>query len=219
MLKRSAPLLDDIIHGRSLVILGSVLNQALQPQEALHYLDQARTILKAAGNVSTLAKACQFISWVHYDQGRLQEALEAIEEAWKYAELTDSPRIQATVSLTFDMILFSGGKDAEAWKQIEIVLMKASYTGDRLGIARALEYMGYEYLRRGEYQNAYGAYDTAAEKYFGTVYAETGGERCKDNMARVEWKQRNPDTVVGFSRPRMDTDKNPFLFPCSSICE
>ena len=69
--KKCAPLLDDVIHGRSLVLLGSVLNQALQPQEALHYLDQARTILKAAGNVSTFAKACQFISWVHYDQGRL----------------------------------------------------------------------------------------------------------------------------------------------------
>ena len=219
MLKRSAPLLDDIIHGRSLVILGSVLNQALQPQEALHYLDQARTILKAAGNVSTLAKACQFISWVHYDQGRLQEALDAIEEAWKHAELTDSSHIQATVSLTFGMILFGAGKDAEAWKQIEIVLMKAAYTGDRLGITCALEYMGYGYFRRGDYQNAYGAYDTAAEKYLGTDYAETGGERCKDNMARVEWKQRNPDTVVGFSRPRMDTDKNPFLPPCSSICE
>ena len=196
------------------MLLGSVLNQALQPQEALHYLDQARTILKAAGNVSTLAKACQFISWVHYDQGRLQEALDAIEEAWEHAELTDSPRIQATVSLTFGMILFSAGIYAEAWKQIEIVLMKASYTGDRLGIARALEYMGYGYLRSG----AYGAYDTAAEKYLGTDYAETGGERCKDNMARVEWKPGNSDTVVGFSRPRMDTDKNPFLFPCSSIC-
>ena len=150
--KKCAPLLDDIIHGRSLVILGSVLNQALQPQEALHYLDPARTILKAAGNVSTLAKACQFISWVHYDQGRLQEALDAIEEAWKHAELTDSSHIQATVSLTFGMILFGAGKDAEAWKQIEIVLMKAAYTGDRLGITCALEYMGYGYLRSGDYQ-------------------------------------------------------------------
>ena len=32
-------------------------------------------------------------------------------------------------------------------------------------------------------------------------------------MARVEWKQGNPDTVFGFSRSRMDTDKNPFLPP------
>ena len=54
--KKCAPLLDDVIHGHSLVLLRSVVNQALQPQEALHYLDRARTILKAAGNVPLLLK-------------------------------------------------------------------------------------------------------------------------------------------------------------------
>jgi tetratricopeptide (TPR) repeat protein len=160
---KCATLSDDVIHGRSLMHLGAVLRRAGQPHEALRYLDQARTMLKAAGNISNLAEACQMISWVHYYEGRLPEALDAIEEAWKYAELTDSPFIQATVSLDFGKVLFSANKDAEAWKQIEIALMKASYTGDRLGIARALEYMGYGYLRRGDYQNAYGAYEAAAE--------------------------------------------------------
>jgi tetratricopeptide (TPR) repeat protein len=116
------------------------------------------------------------------------------------------------------MVLFSANKDAEAWKQIEIALMKASYTGDRLGIARALEYMGYGYLRRGDYQNAYGAYEAAAERYLGTVDADDV-ELCKDNMARIERKQGNPDTVVGFYRPRFGHRQNPFLPPCSSVCE
>ena len=114
--------------------------------------------------------------------GALQSRQAPGEEAWEHGELTDSPRIQATVSLTFGMILFSAGIDAEAWKQIEIVLMKASYTVDRLGIARALEYMGYGYLRSGDYQNAYGAYDTAAEKYLGTVYPKLVGRG-----ARITW--------------------------------
>ena len=209
--KKCAPLSDDVIHGRSLVLLGFSLHQALQPQEALRYLDQARTMLKAAGNISTLSKACQFISRVHYDEGRLQEALDAIEEAWEHAQLTDSPRIQATVSLTFGMILFSADKDAEAWKQIEIALMKASYTGDRLGIARALENMGYGYLRRGDYQNAYGAYEAAAERYLSAVNAYDV-ELCKDNMAKIKLKQRNFD-AVGFRRPRMDINKTLFYPP------
>jgi tetratricopeptide (TPR) repeat protein len=169
-------------------------------------------MLKAAGNIPNLATACQIISWVHYNEGRLPEALDAIEEAWKHAELTDSPSIQANVSLRFGVVLFSANKDAQAWKQIEIALMKASYTGDRLAIARALEYMGYGYLRRGDYQNAYGAYEAAAERYLGTVDAYDV-ERCKDNMAKIEQKQGNPDTVVGFYRPRFDIEKTLFYPP------
>jgi hypothetical protein len=126
--------------------------------------------------------------------------------------LTDSSPIQANVSLDFSVVLFSANKDAEAWTQIEIALMKASYTGDRLNIARALEYMGYGYLRRGDYQNAYGAYEAAAERYLGTVDANFV-ELCKDNMVRIERKQENSDTVVGFYRPGLDPDKTLFYAP------
>jgi len=82
---KCAALLDNIIHGRSLVLLGAVLQQAQQPQEALRYLDQARTMLKAAGNTYNLAGAYLITFRVHYDKGRLLEALDAIEEARKHA--------------------------------------------------------------------------------------------------------------------------------------
>ena len=206
---KCATLADNVIHGRSLVFLGAVLHQAGQLHEALCYLDQVRTMLKAMGNIPHLATACATISRVHYDEGRLQEALDAIEEAWKYAELTESPFIQANVSLAFGKVLFSANRDTKAWKHIEIALMRASYTGDRVYIARALEYMGYGYLRRGDYRNAYGAYEAVAN---GTVEAGLV-ERCEDNMARIEQKQGNPDTVVGFYRPGMDIDKTLFYPP------
>jgi len=206
---KCAALSDDVIHGRSLVCLGDVLHQARQPQKALRYLDQARTMLKAAGNTPNLATACKNISSVYYHEGRLPEALDAIEEAWKHAELTNSPGIQANISLNFGTVLFSADNDAEAWKWIKIALMKASYTGDRFNIAHALEYMGYGYLRRGDYRNAYGAYEAAAD---GAVEAELA-ERCEENMARIERKQGNPDTVVGFSRPGIDNDKTLFYPP------
>ena len=213
---KCAALSDDVIHGRSLVLLGAVLHQARQPQEALRYLDQAQTMLKAAGNIPNLAAAWQNISFVHYHQRSLPDALDAIEEAWKYAELADSPSSQANISLAFGTVLFSANKDVQAWKQIEIALMKASYTGNRLGIARALEYMGYGYLRRGDYQNAYGAYEAAAKRYVGTVDARFEW-RCKGNMAKIERKQENPGTVVGFKRPPLDLDKTLFYPPHSSI--
>ena len=169
-------------------------------------------MLKAAGSTFNLAEACQIISWVHYYEGRLPAALDAIEEAWRRAELTDSPSIQALVSLDLGQFLFSANRDAKAWKYIEIALMKASYTGDRLNIARALQYMGYGYLRRGDYQNAYGAYKAAAEGYLGTVDAHVV-ELCKDNMARIERKQGNPDTIIGFYRPGLEVDKTLFYPP------
>jgi len=206
---KCAALSDNIIHGRSLVRLGAVLQQAQQPQEALRYLDQARTMLKAAGNTYNLANAYQMTSWVHYGQGRLPEALDAIEEAWKHAQLTDKVSIQAAISLHFGRILFSANRDAEAWKYIEISLMKASYIGHRLIVAHALEYMAYGYRRRGDYQNAYGAYEAAGEKYIGTVQSHAT-RTCKENMARIKQQQENTDKVIGFLGHGLDVDRTLF---------
>jgi hypothetical protein len=67
-------------------------------------------------------------------------------------------------------------------------------------------------VRRGDYDNAYGAYEAATENYRGTVHAkrELG---CKDTMARIKMKQRNPDAEVGFYRLPMDPDKSLFYPP------
>jgi len=211
--KTCAALSDNITHGRSLMHLAAVLQQAQQPQEALCHLDKARTMLKAVGNIHNLADAYRITFWVYYGQGRLPEALGAIEEAWKHGQLTENVSIQAQISLDFGRFLFSANRDAEAWAYIEISLVKASYIGNRLTVARALEYMGYGYLRRGDYQNAYGAYEAAAENYIGTVFANVGRRRCKDNMARIKQKQENTDTVIGFYRPGPDVDRTLFNPP------
>ena len=209
---KCAALSDIIIRACSLVLLGIVLERAQQPQETLHYLDQARTILKAAGNTYNLANAYQISAWVNYGQGWLPEALGAIEKAWKHSQLTENMSIQADISLGFGVILFSSNRDAEAWEYIKISLMKASYIGDRLLAAQALEYMGYGYLRRGDYQNAYGAYEPAAEKYLGTVWAHVTS-RCEENMARIKGKEENPDMDIGFYRPALDLNSEILFYP------
>ena len=142
--------LDDVLHARSLVMLGYALNDTQQRQEALIYLDRAKAILKAVGNTIHLGRAYRAIARVHYAGWRLPEALEAIQEAWKHTESSASPSDQAYVSLDFGMILFSLNKDAEAWKYIEIALTKASFIGHRLQVAITLEYMAFGYLRRGD---------------------------------------------------------------------
>ena len=217
---KCAALSDNIIHGRSLVLLSAVLQQAQQPREALRCLDQARFLLKTVGNTYNLANAYRITSWVHGNEGRLPEALGAIKEAWKYAQLTEHEFIQGLVSLDFGRILFSINKDTEAWVHLELSLMKASYFGDRISVAQTLEYMGYGYLRRGDYQNAYNAYKAAAEKYIGTLDARDSIRRCKKNMARIKTKEKNTDIVIGFHRPAIDTDYKilfyPFLQPSAS---
>ena len=215
--KKCSALSDDIVHGRSLLKLGIALKEVQQRQEALYYLDHAKTMFKAVGNTYNLAAAYQFISLVHLAEHRLSDALDAIEEAWKYAELTASRYCQMVISMDFGTILFNANRDTEAWKHIEMALINASYIGDRFRIARALECMGYGYLRRGDYQNAYDAYEASAEKYFGSRLYEYK-KLCKENVKRIKRKQRNPDTVVGFHRPPLDIDETLFYPPCTSVC-
>jgi len=216
---KCAALLDDAVHGRCLLVLGAVLHQAEQWKGALQCLDHAITMLKATSNIPNLASAYRVISWVHYDGHMLPAALHAAEEAWKYVELTDNLSVQADISLDLGRILFSANRDAEAWEYIEISLMKASHIGERFTVARALEYMGYGYLRRGDYQNAYGAYEAAAEKYLGTVEADIA-EVCNENMARIKQEQGNTDTVIGFYRHHLDIDSETLFYPPRpSICD
>ena len=85
--------------------------------------------------------------------------------------------------------------------------------GNRLHSASTLEYMGYGYLRRGDYLNAYGAYKAAAESYLGTVGEKQGCTKCKDNMAKINDMQRNPDLNVGFERSSHDINWPSLFYP------
>ena len=149
--KKCAALSDDVVHGRSLLKLGIALNIAQQREEALHYMEHARTVFMTVGDPYDIARAYQAISWVHLDDHRLLDALDSIEEAWKYAELTSSQYCQMLVSIDLGKILFNNNRDAKASKHIEIALMNASYIGDFHQTGRALDFMGYGYLRRGNY--------------------------------------------------------------------
>ena len=148
--KKCSALSDNIVHGSSLLKLGIALNEVQQQQEALYYMDRARTIFKTVRHTLHLARVYHVISMVHLDEHRLPDALDAIEKAWKYAELTASPYHQSIISLALGRILFNTNQDTKAWKHIEISLINASYFGDRYQAARALECMGYGYLRRGD---------------------------------------------------------------------
>ncbi|KDR71046.1 hypothetical protein GALMADRAFT_75381 [Galerina marginata CBS 339.88] len=220
MVEEKCAALSDNIHGQSLVSMGYALEQASHHQEALSYLEQGSALLQIVKDAPNLADACLVISRVHYQQHRVSEALDAIGEAWRLAEMTDIPGLQANIAGEFCSILFSVNRDTEAWHYLEIFLMKAKHIGKLNQIAHALEYMGYGYLRQGAYQNAYCAYEAAGRQYISSSYPWV--ERiCKDNMARIKQKQGDPDAIVGFYRPILDNDRSLFYpfsqFPVSSM--
>jgi tetratricopeptide (TPR) repeat protein len=208
---KCAGLSDDRIHGMSLVGLGFALTSAKQMQQALEHLNRALIMLKGMKNPPNLLPVYHAVSHTHYCEGRLPEALDSVQEAWKLAESGSNTSYQAIVALSASLIYFSADRDTEAWKHAEIALMKASHVGDRLYIARALEAMGYGYLRRGDFENAYGAYDAAAEEYHASLndIAET---RCKDNRAKIKEKQENPVAEIGFQWHGMDPAVDESLF-------
>ena len=209
--KQCANVSDDI-RVRSLIMLGTALMYSGDRQEALRHLEDAKLRLKAMG-CFLLTEVCFWIAHVHYGDNRLPEALDAVKEAWEHAELSNNLMDRSETSFLFGMILFSANRDAEAWKYMEICLMTNLELGNRRDCATALEYMGYGYLRIGDYVNAYGAYEAAAEKYRGTVDEEIWGTTCKDNMAKIRDKQRNPDLNIGFERPGRDKDRCSLFYP------
>ncbi|KDR71136.1 hypothetical protein GALMADRAFT_75322 [Galerina marginata CBS 339.88] len=200
---------SDDIHGQSLVSVGYALHWATRYEEALSYLDLGSALLQGSKNAPNLATAYQAISWVHYEECRFPQALDAVEEAWRLAETTDVPSIQANIAGQFCKILFSVDRDAQAWNYLETYLAKAQHIGKLNAIADALEYVGYGYLRQGAYQNAFSAYEAAARQYLSSRYP-WGEKICKDNMVRINQKQAKPDSDVGFNRPTADNNKSLF---------
>ena len=207
--KQAASVSDDFTHARSLVILARVLVQFGDLQEALRHLERAKQM-----GISSLRDDVYFwIAYVHYREKSLPEALDAAEEAWKLSEPDNNLVVQAQISFLLGRILFSANRDTEAWKYLEISLTKNLELGNRRDSAAALEYMGYGYLRKGDYLNAYGAYEAAAESYLGTVDEVPGSTTCKDNMAKIKDMQKNPDLNIGFDRPRSDNNWPSLFYP------
>ena len=213
--KQAATVSDDRIHAESLMTLGKVLDEFGNRQEALRHLELAKQMGISSGILSSNIDF--WIAHVHYHEERLPEALDAAEEAWRLSEPRNNLVEQAQKSAFLVRILFSANRDTEAWKYMEISLTKNLELGNRRDSARTLEYMGYGYLRRGDYLNAYGAYEAAAETYLGAAHAVRSCTRCKENMAKIKDMQKNPELNVGFNRPPDDINWPFLLYPSASV--
>ena len=211
--KQVATVSDNFMHTRSLTMLRKVLDKFGNRQEALRHLKRAKQM--GIGTLS--AEVYHWSAYVLYHENRLPEALDAAEEAWKLSEPRNGLVEQAQTSFLLGVILFSANRDMEGWKYMEISLTNNMELGNRRESASTLEYMGYGYLRRGDYLKAYGAYKAAAESYLGTVDEELDGTTCKDNMAKIKDMESNPDLNIGFERPRWDINWPSLFYLTSSL--
>ena len=202
--KQAATVSDDRMHARSLVMLGKALENFGNRQEALRHLERAKLMMDDFD-------VYFWIAYVHYRETRLPEALDAAMEAWKLSEPDNNLVGQAQASFLLGTILFSANRDTEAWKYMEISLTKNLELGNRRNSARTLEYMGYGYLRKGDYINAYGAYKAAAENYLGTDGGGRGSSRCKAKIK--DTMKGSPDLNVGFERPGRDNKWQSLFYP------
>ena len=209
--KQAATVSDDDIYADSLMTLGLVLEKFGNRQEGLGHLEHAKQIGIASGTLRY--DVYYLIALVHYREKRILEALDAAKEAWKLAEPRNNLVEQAQNSFLLGVILFGANRDTEAWKYMEISLTKSLELGNRRDSAMTLEYMGYGYLRRGDYVNAYDAYKASAESYLGTVDEEPGCTRCNYNMAKIKDMQNNPYLNVGFERPSFDINWPSLFYP------
>ena len=213
--KQAATISNDYTHAWSLMMLGQVLITHGDRKEGLNHLERVKQM-----GISDLSSDIYFwIAVVHYKEERLSDALDAAEEAWKLSEPDNNPSNQAEISFLLCNILFSANKDTEAWKYMEISLSNNLEIGNRRMSATTLEYMGYGYLRRGDYLNAYSAYKAAAESYLGTVDEEPGCTACKENMAKIKDMQKNPGLNVGFKRPHADINWRSLFYPGTAASE
>ena len=111
--KQAATFSDDRIHARSLLMLGSVLDDYGDRREAIRHLERAKLMVSG-----TLASQVHFwIASVHYEEKRLLEAVDAAE-AWNLSKPRNNLVDQAQISFLVGMVLFSADRDTEAWKYL-----------------------------------------------------------------------------------------------------
>ena len=73
---------------------------------------------------------------MHYHQHQLQDTFAADQEARKYAELSDSPYVQAFISQEYARILFSADRYQEALHRLDESLMMLRQVRNRDEVAK-----------------------------------------------------------------------------------
>ena len=139
---------------------------------------------------------------------------DAVQEAWEIAGHLEPSYVHGNILVLLGEVFVRMGRLVDAMDAFEKCLSAYRYIGAGLGVAQALDNIGYAYLHTGAYSDAYSAFEAAAEKYADLGDNSSDREefepRCRENMENIRLKQENPDQVIGFYRPRNNREQDLF---------
>jgi len=144
----------------------------------------------------------------------------AVQEAWEMARHLGPSSIQGATLLLLGRVFVRMDRLVDAMNAFEQCLSAFQYIGSGLGVAQALETIGYVYLHTGAYSDAYLAFETAAGAYANLGEKLDDGKmfglRCRENMTKVKLKQEKPDQHIGFHRPRATREVRDLFYPAAT---
>jgi DNA-binding SARP family transcriptional activator/tetratricopeptide (TPR) repeat protein len=151
---------------RALGNIGVVYYFALEKHdEALSYFNQARQLFEAAGDQDGTARALGNIAQVHQEEGRFEEAYEALQRVLAiFTELSDEIQIaRCQTNIAWNRQLAGHTEDAVALHLA--ALQTADKFGDRWGTATTAEGIASCYLELGEPESAAQYAENAVEGF------------------------------------------------------
>ena len=192
---------------RALEALGWLYWQSSSFEQALEAFVEAANIMKGfectRDRASALyGKVCSLDRLYISDQ----VVHEALQEVWEIARDLEPSSVHGNILLLLGEVYVRMGYLVDAMKAFEKCLSAYQYVSAGLGVAQALDRIGFVYLHIGAYSDAYLAFGTAAEAYTGLGENSSNGKEseaeCRENMMRIKLKQENPNQRIGFYRPR-----------------
>ena len=208
-------------HARALKAVGWLFCESGNMEQALEAFVESADMMKGLGcnrdRASTLYGKAESLNYLYVPD---EVVYETLQEAWEIARHLEPLGDHSAIYILLGHVFIRMGRPVDAMNAFEKSLGVSQYIGGGLGIADALESIGYVYLHTVAYWDAYSAFETAVEAYAGlgekSPDGKVFGSRCRENMARIKLKQENPNQRIGFYRPRCTREWRDLFYPAAT---
>ena len=204
-------------HTRALRALGVLHMNFEDHKAALEAFVTAKDILLQLGYDKDAASALfRIAETLDLQRADDRAVLEAVQKAWKAAEPLTTSGLHGRIHLLSGQVLLRMHRYEDALHSFEKSLGAYEYVGGVLGVAYALDNIGYMYLQLGEFSDATAAYNAAVDKAaslgIDSVLGQKLAQRYIGGVEKIAQGQGNPDDEIGFSRPTTDRDHRELFF-------
>jgi tetratricopeptide (TPR) repeat protein len=172
---------DPEVEGRRLVALGNLALEE-QPEVAVQRYEQARTLLRAAGDVANEAVAVANLGVASMAEGALDPAASLLEEALALARDADDARTEARILSKLGRVQLLQRDSRRACTTLEEALERLAGVGDRRVEGEVLRRLARAYLELGDPEKAEG--DARRAAVMARAVGDEAGAGEADAIAR-----------------------------------